>query len=480
MGANLLVSLWLLPYVLKYLSKSEYAVFAIAADIVAWLALTSLGVGPSLNVRAGQFIGQKDYTGLNTVTNAAFWGQIFLSILIVGFGVYALNNPSQIISESINDPNLGWVLFLLILGGAIGFISQPLNGLLTANKQIHIDNYLKFGTLGLRTLLTIIFLNLDFKLMSIALSNIIALGFAMIITYWRVKSSIPGIRIHPLEFKSVEFKKLLKTGVWITVGGVAGILIFKADNFIISKYFTLETVTGYFITYKLYSIVDMLHQQLFNQTRPYFVQLYSKNEHIKFATLYKILYNSSFLTASIGGFLIYLINEWFITHWLGTNYFLGNSLNFWMCLNFIIQSSVLPNRIVLVSSLFKVKENGVSRLIEGVIKVTISLCLLPIIGIEALAISGIIASILLSSLYFNFLVGQLIKQNNISNVISTLLLFLSVIVLFTDNITVKVSVLVITILSILIYSRKSFYDGRVYLQQISEVIVTKYRRIKNV
>ncbi|MFN3446112.1 MAG: MATE family efflux transporter, partial [Bacteroidia bacterium] len=207
MGANLLVSLWLLPYVLNFLSKSEYAVFAITADIVAWLALTSLGVGPSLNVRAGQFIGQKNYSDLNTVTNAAFWGQLLLSLIIVGFGVFALNYPSQIISESINEPNLGWVLFLLILGGAIGFIGQPLNGLLTANKQIHIDNYLKFGTLTLRTLLTIFFLNLDFKLMSIALSNIIALGLALIITYWRVKSSIPSIRLHPLEFKSVEFKK---------------------------------------------------------------------------------------------------------------------------------------------------------------------------------------------------------------------------------------------------------------------------------
>ncbi|MFN3445980.1 MAG: lipopolysaccharide biosynthesis protein, partial [Bacteroidia bacterium] len=256
--------------------------------------------------------------------------------------------------------------------------------------------------------------------------------------------------------------------------------IFKADNFIISKYFTLETVTGYFITYKLYSIADMLHQQLFNQTRPYFVQLYGKNEHDKFAILYKILYNCSFLTACLGGFLIYLINEWFITHWLGTNYFLGNSLNFWMCLNFIIQSSVLPNRIVLVSTLFKVKENGISRLIEGIIKITISLLLIPIIGVEALAVSGIIASVLLSSLYFNYLAGQLVKQNNFSNVISTLLLSFSIIVLFTDNLPIKVSVLIFTILAITLNVRKSLYDGRIYLQQVADLILTKYRSPKNV
>lgn len=467
--ANLLLSLWLLPYVLIFLTKAEYAVFAITADIVAWLALTSLGVGPSLNVRAGQLIGQKKYDNLNTVVNSAFWGQLVLSGSILIVAIYAFLFPTQIIGSTINDNNLGLVLFLLLIGGAIGFIGQPLNGILVANKQIHIDNYLKFGTLILRTGLTIIFLNLGYKLLSIALSNIIALVVSFGITYWRVKSTIPELTLKINYFSKAQFKDLLKTGIWITVGGIAGILISKTDNFIISKYFSLELVTSFFITYKLYTIAEMLHQQLFNLTRPYFVQIYGSGDTNKFSLLYKLLYQSSFLTSCLMGFSIFLINKWFISYWLGPDYFLGDTLNFWLCINFIVQSAVLPNRIILVSTLFKVKENGISRLIEGVIKLFLCIIFIPIIGINAVVISGVISSLLFSTFYFNYLAGQLIKQKNTNNILSIFLLSISLLVLLTDEYTIKIAVIVATLL-VVIFNAKSQINDLTYFKRLLESV----------
>ena len=87
---NLLVSLWLLPYVLQFLTKSEYAIFAILTDISNWLALASLGIGPSLNVRGGQLMASKEFSLLNKVVNSAFWGQILLSSIILIVTLYTI------------------------------------------------------------------------------------------------------------------------------------------------------------------------------------------------------------------------------------------------------------------------------------------------------------------------------------------------------------------------------------------------------
>ncbi|MBP9185563.1 MAG: hypothetical protein KBE91_01895 [Bacteroidia bacterium] len=409
MAANLLVSLWLLPYVLKFLSKSEYAVFAIIGDIIVWLALTSLGVGPSLNVRSGQLIAKKDYNELNTTVNSAFWGQLLLSSIMLLFAFYVALYPNSIIGSTLETENLGLVLFLLALGGMIGFIMQPLNGVLVANKQVHIDNYLKFGTLAIRTILTVLFLNMGMNLLALALSNIISLIVVAIITFYRIKISIPSIKINLANFKAPIFKTLINTGIWLTIGGVAGILIARIDNYVISRYFTLELVTGYVITSKLYTIADMMHQQLFNQSRPYFVQLAGKGDNSKFKGFYKILFNSSLLIAVFMGVSIMLINHLFITHWIGADFYLGEDINLLLCLNFILQSAVLPNRIILMSSFFKIKHNATSRLLEGIFKLILVIALIPFFSLKAILISNIIATVIFSNIYFNKLASELVR-----------------------------------------------------------------------
>lgn len=430
---NLLVSLWLLPYVLQFLTRSEYAIFAILTDISNWLALASLGIGPSLNVRGGQLIANKKFTLLNKVVNSAFWGQLLLSIIILIVTIYLSVNPYLVIGTSVFDESIGCSIFFILTGFIIGFIMQPLNGLLVANKQVHIDNYLKFGTLALRTILTVVFLNLGYGVFSLALSSFIAMLLMALITIKRIFTSFPYINLSINLFNKHEFKGLLKTGIWLTVGGIAGVLIFRMDAFLISKYFTLEMVTCFVISAKLYAIADMIHQQFFNQTRPYFVQIISKKETEKLLSLYRILFSSAFTSAAIMGFFILILNEWFINKWVGADFYLGKDINLWLCINFIIQAAVLPNRIILVSAFYKVKNNAIQRLIEGVVKFTLGIMLIPVIGLKALIIAAVITSVLFSNIYLNKLTSDFLGQKSIRNSLSLLLIAPILLLMFTDS-----------------------------------------------
>lgn len=431
--ANLLVSLWLLPYVLQFLTKSEYAIFAILTDISNWLALSSIGIGPSLNVRGGQLMASKEFALLNKVVNSAFWGQILLSSIILVVTLHLSFNPNLVIGTTEFDESIGWSIFFILIGFMIGFVMQPLNGLLVANKQVHIDNYLKFGTLILRTTLTVVFLNLGYGIFSLALSSIIAISLMAIITFKRIFTSFPYIKLSMNLFDKFEFRQLLKTGVWLTIGGIAGVLIFRMDAFLISKYFTLEVVTCFVISAKLYSIADMIHQQLFNQTRPYFVQIISKKETEKLSSLYRILFSSAFTSAAIMGFFILLINDWFINKWVGPDFYLGKEINLWLCINFIIQATVLPNRIILISAFYKVKNNAIQRFIEGIVKFSLGIILIPIIGLKALVIAAIIASLLFSNIYLNKLTSDFLGQKSIRNILSLLLISPVLLLIFTEN-----------------------------------------------
>ena len=225
--------------------------------------------------------------------------------------------------------------------------------MLVASKQIHIDNYLKFGLLAINTVLTVFFLTRGLKLLSIALSNFIGTVIISIITWIRVKRTLGYIRINPRLWRFDSFKFLIKNGIWFSIGGLAGIFIFRMDSFLIGQYISLTTVTSYVITIKLYQIADKFHGQFFNTTRPYFAQVYGKGDMGLLSRMHNLSFNLSFTAAFIMGVVVMLVNKWFIGIWVGPDFYLGDTINMLLCINFILQASVLPNRIVLVTTLYK-------------------------------------------------------------------------------------------------------------------------------
>ena len=82
-----LVALVLTPFILKYLTREEFALFYIAGDILMWLSLAQLGVSSSYNSRAAQLFGQKRVEELKYLTSSAFGLQIASSIIILLVGV---------------------------------------------------------------------------------------------------------------------------------------------------------------------------------------------------------------------------------------------------------------------------------------------------------------------------------------------------------------------------------------------------------
>jgi len=147
MIVSLLVSLWLVPFVLKYLSKPEYGIFAIAGDLLGWLAMANLGISAAFNSKGAQLMGTNDINELNIVASTTFFSQLLSAIIIIVAGIIVTLNPQLLFGADTNAENIQLVVAILVMGYTISFIFQPLNSLLIASKQIHIDNYLKFGLL---------------------------------------------------------------------------------------------------------------------------------------------------------------------------------------------------------------------------------------------------------------------------------------------------------------------------------------------
>jgi O-antigen/teichoic acid export membrane protein len=399
----ILVGLWMVPFSLNFLTQAEFGVFAIAGDIILWLGLLHIGTGASLNSRASQLIGKGDKKHLSSLSSTAFVLQVIMSVLTVvvgGFISLTVNGWFQV-----SDPieGLSLVVFILALGASIRITSQVFNGLLIANKQIHIHNMLGIGMFLLRTILVIVFLMMGMKLMALALSSLISTVVISLFTYAQVRKHMPDVEFKLARFRKDHVKDLLGNGIWFTIGGVAAMLIANLDRFMVGHYVSLEAVAAFIITGKLYFIAEKVHDQIFNVMRPYFGQLHGQAKSEKLSELYHAAFSGSLLLSTLMASVIYLINEWFITWWVGPDFYLGSTISFLLALNFVLQSSGLPNRILSASALFKMPQQNGARIFEGGLNLVLTILLASKFGIEGVLLGSVIATALCSTVMLNLI-----------------------------------------------------------------------------
>lgn len=409
---TVLVGLWMVPFTLKFLTNAEYGIFAIAGDILLWLGLFQLGTGASLSARAAHLLGQKNTKTLGELASTALVMQTVAAVFVVAVGGLIALNLDWLFPSSSPIRGLESIFFILVIGASIQIIAQVFNGLLAANKQIHIENYLGIVLFVMQTLITIVLLLMGLKLLALAIASVLSITIISIISYWRVRKWMPDINLNLNKFNIKHVKELFGNGVWFTVGGLAGILILNTDRFIIGRYISLEMVTAFVITGKLYFIADKMHGQIFNVIRPYFGQLHGVGKSNLILRIYESAFSASLLLSGLMASVIFILNKWFVVSWVGPSYYLGDFISFLFSINFILQSSVLPNRVLLSSTLFKVKSNATFRVFEGFFNLGLSVLFVIKFGLEGVLIASILGSILFSALAMNILSRDYFFQFN--------------------------------------------------------------------
>jgi O-antigen/teichoic acid export membrane protein len=474
--ASLITSLFLVPFVLKYLTDPEYGIFIIVGELIAWAGATNLGINATFNSKAAQVIGKKDFNELEILFNTAFYGHLLSSLILIVFSSFVYFNP-EFFFDNLNEESLELIILFLLGGFYISYITQPLNSLLIADKQIDIDNYIKIGKLIVQTFLTVILLIFGYKLLALAISSLISNILMSFITIFRVKKSFSFLKLNFKKFSKKSFYYLLNNGIWFTLGSLAGVLIFRLDTILISKYISLSIVASYAINLKLFQIAEKFHGILFNSSRPYFAQSYGKKDIKNLSKMYNYSYYISIIFAFLIGIIIVIFSNWFISLWVGSNYYLGEKITLFLFVNFIIQSAVLPNRILLATTIYKVKIHNLSRVFDGILKIIIALALIDKFGIIGIISASIISSILFSNIVLNWLSSKLLKEETIIKLMPLLSVLSFLFIIIIENPLLRY--LNYFLSSVLLFFSIYFCLNKIgYLKHFKETIQKKLSKIK--
>lgn len=259
-------------YLIQLLGIDNYAVFTLISALIAWIALTDMGIGTSLQNYITEYKSQeKSYA--DWIASAGICCFILLGVfLLLAWPIAAVLSTHYLKNATLTDNSASTVYLSLVLFGmtCIGGVSYKIwfaehNGWIanlvqTAGTITGLILVISLGTISTHPSLTLsIFL---YYLPTAIIPTLVLAG--------KTWSAIKECRISALKNKSIA---LFKRGSGFWLFSVVGTITLQTDYIVISQKLSSNDIIAYGILTKIFSFILILYAALLQAAWPALVEM---------------------------------------------------------------------------------------------------------------------------------------------------------------------------------------------------------------
>lgn len=385
LGANILISFFLMPFLVHSLGDRWYGVWTIVGMFMGYYGFLDFGLSGAVSRFVARASGTKDHVEMNTIINtslALFCG-IGLISLIVSLGV-AVGSPFFI------DDRQEAILFskvMVIMGISVGlgFPMHAFAGVLISKVRYDLSASLRLFKLFTRAGLMVYFIGRGHGIMAMALITFSVDIAGYIIQFYFVKSVFPEISFGRRWFQKTRIKTLFNYSKYSVLNNLADHLKFKVDSFVIAGFLNASLVTHYYIAGRLIEYFSQFMQKAVGTLTPVFSQYEGRGD---FEGIRKWLLSgtriSTMLSFFVGSSLIFY-GKAFIERWMGTGYESSYTVLVLLSSAMIFDLMQTPG----VGALFGISKHkyyAIANCVEAVLNLAFSLILVRYYGIIGVAL----------------------------------------------------------------------------------------------
>lgn len=409
LATNILVGFLLTPYIITNVGKTGYGIWTLISSIIGYYGLLDLGVSSAIVRFVSLHLSQNNIKLLKQTISTTFYFLSFLGLAIIGLS-FGLSVPiGKFFHVSPNQfGEFCSVIWLLGLSAGMGLPGNLFAAVLRGSEHFVAVNSVTIAVTLLRALLTVLMLSLGFGLLGIAYCTIITSALSFVLNFLVCNRLIKNMSFGLADVNLPVLGTLLSYGTSTTVIVLADSLRFKMDTIVVGKMVGLPAVAVYSIAAILLNYMMAVIVIGIDVLRPRFVALDGKGEHDKLRQLFrKSLFISSVLSYGLGTLLV-IFGPKFINLWVGPE-FLEVVPVLWIL---VACSSVGLSQTPGVTAMFALNKHhfyAAASLIEGIVKVILSIILakpLGIIGVAlGTAISMAVMKIVIQPIYVSKIIG---------------------------------------------------------------------------
>jgi O-antigen/teichoic acid export membrane protein len=252
---QILVLMKLTPYVVGRLGLDLNGLWVTIVSITGFLSLLILGV-PMASVRfIAEHVAKKDLARANAsiATSLAICACAGAAAVLAGGALYLFFERVHLAALSpaaVEDARLAFAI--VVLHVAIGFVMRLPYAVFDAHHDFVARNYVMAGELALRLGLTLLALELDAALRTLALVQVVCLVAEFTAALLLLRRRHPGIRFGFRGFDRAIVRPVLSFTVFATLLNVGSMLAFRADAIVIGAFRAPADVTFFDIGNKFF------------------------------------------------------------------------------------------------------------------------------------------------------------------------------------------------------------------------------------
>ena len=269
-GANMVVMLFLSPFVVHSLGTTAYGVWSLLMTVTGYLGLAEIGVRVSTGRYINYHMARGEQGEVDRVVSTSLVFYTFISALVLAvaaglgwsFGELFPKVPRQLAVSAV------WVLLLTALNVWLGFMASVFGQLLRAKNRFDLRGIVTLTELAVRAGGTVVVLKLGGRLVALAgvLAASSATSFVLFTLLSRWKGAPARFGLRSASWR--KFRELISYGSWALVRNVSIRLIGYTDAVVIALLLGMDEVALYSIAMVLADAAGQFVAHVFRVVEP--------------------------------------------------------------------------------------------------------------------------------------------------------------------------------------------------------------------
>lgn len=403
---TIILGMLVTPAYFIFLSNEEFGFWTTNLEFFNLLMMLNAGIGFYLvQTISGEKTRSHEETKQILSSLAVFQLIVLMIMSLLALSLFWLM-PSF---KDLKDQNsiAGIVYFLMAINLIISSICQFHAGVISGqNKVVHANAFTLSRKLITQTF-PLGFLFIGFGLIAFPAAyltaNIAILLISIVLTFGYLKN-----RLSIKNFRLFELKKITVFSFRSFLGSAGFYVLNFTDNIVIANYLTNTHVTIYALTMKLGNLLKFIPSRIYSVSYPVIAQLINEKSYDRLhdLTLKFFRFGLRFGLTAFSG--IFLINEVFVNHWVGSDKFGGVYLSLFSGI-ICLRESIFHYFSNIIYSTKSIKWLNYILFVEAIFNLTLSLILVNIWGINGVALATVLSTSVVSLSYGIFKASNIIK-----------------------------------------------------------------------
>jgi O-antigen/teichoic acid export membrane protein len=320
LGVNILVGIFLSPFILHRLGNTAYGAWVLAFSVTGYYGLFDLGIRSSIVRYVSTYSAREDFEGLSRLVNTGLAGYTAIGTLAMAATIAVSSHVGSLFRLPANFVGTARVLFLIV-GAAVslGFPAGIFGGILEGLGRFYAVNATNLISTVVRAGLIVLALTHGYGLLTVAIITVVLPFVASAVRAAMV------LHVLPLRFgwRYIDRSALREIASYSSVSFMLMIsykLRFKTDEIVVSTFLSVTAVTFFSIGDRLVDYMGEVVSGLAQLVIPMSGQSDAKGDMERLRKIFVAGNRACALIALPIAAILIVLGKSVLTAWVGARY----------------------------------------------------------------------------------------------------------------------------------------------------------------